>query len=326
MLQPILLRRPVAAGLLALSLLLPGATVAQRTVPGPIEQMKPGDALIAPTVAPDGPVTVLVSLPQQRAYVYRNGVPIAVSTVSTGKRGHETPTGIFTILQKDADHRSSIYHAAPMPFMQRLTWDGVALHAGNLPGYPASHGCVRLPRRFAQWLFTVTRPGATVIITDAAIVPEIAPSAMPLVEPPPDGHQAASGFAWHPDLSPRGPVSLVLSGRDRRLVVLRNGVEIGSAPIGLDAPVEATAAFVLTAPDAPGGPAQWLRLPMPGDAAAIAPGEVRYPVNDPRAHLPAGFREQLATVLRPGTTLLVTRETLATAGTGTRLRVFDTRR
>ncbi len=77
---------------------------------------------------------------------YRNGVRIAVSTCSTGKKGHETPTGVFTILEKDKDHHSSTYNNAPMPNMNRLTWSGVALHAGNLPGYPASHGCVRACR------------------------------------------------------------------------------------------------------------------------------------------------------------------------------------
>ena len=89
---------------------------------GPIESLKPGDYLWAPDIAPSGPVTVIISLKTQRAYTYRNGVPIGVSTVSTGKRGHATPTGIFMILQKQIEHRSNLYSDAPMPFMQRLTW------------------------------------------------------------------------------------------------------------------------------------------------------------------------------------------------------------
>jgi len=100
-------------------------------------------------------------------HVYRNGIRIAVSTCSTGKPGHETPTGVFVVLQKDADHRSSTYGGAPMPNTNRLTWDGIALHAGNLPGYPASHGCVRLPLDFSARLFEVTHLGTPVIITDS---------------------------------------------------------------------------------------------------------------------------------------------------------------
>ena len=95
----------------------------------------------------------------------RNGVRIGRSTVSTGTAGHRTPTGVFTILQKKVDHESSIYKSAKMPNMQRLTLTGIAMHAGQLPGYPASHGCVRLPEDFAAKLYTVTNLGTTVIIS-----------------------------------------------------------------------------------------------------------------------------------------------------------------
>jgi lipoprotein-anchoring transpeptidase ErfK/SrfK len=90
-------------------------------------------------------VAVIVSLPDQLVHVYRNGVRIAVSTCSTGKPGHATPTGVFMVLEKDKHHHSSTYNNAPMPNMSCLTWDGIALHAGQLPGCPASHGCVCLP-------------------------------------------------------------------------------------------------------------------------------------------------------------------------------------
>jgi hypothetical protein len=104
-------------------------------------------------------------------HVYRNGIRIAASTCSTGKPGHATPTGVFKILQKDKHHRSSTYNNAPMPNMNRLTWSGIALHAGNLPGYPASHGCVRLPLKFSELLFGVTKLGMTVVIADDASQP-----------------------------------------------------------------------------------------------------------------------------------------------------------
>ena len=112
------------------------------------------------------PVTLAVSLAMQRLYVYQGGELVAVTTVSTGKPGKRTPAGDFTILQKRRHHRSNIYSNAPMPFMQRLTWTGIAIHAGHLPGYPASHGCIRVPMDFARNLFATTSLGEAVSIAD----------------------------------------------------------------------------------------------------------------------------------------------------------------
>ena len=131
-----------------------------------IKALKVGSYIWRPELSPDGPVVVVVSLPEQLVHVYRNGVAIGVSTCSTGKPGHRTPTGVFTILQKRRKHFSSTYNNAPMPNMQRLTWRGIALHAGDLPGYPASHGCIRLPKDFSRLLFDVTHLGTSVIIAD----------------------------------------------------------------------------------------------------------------------------------------------------------------
>jgi lipoprotein-anchoring transpeptidase ErfK/SrfK len=100
-----------------------------------------------------------------------NGVRIGASTASTGRRGRETPTGVFTILEKQRFHRSNRYHHAPMPFMQRLTWDGLALHGGPQSGHAASHGCIRLPRAFARELFLATSVGTTVVIAEGAPKP-----------------------------------------------------------------------------------------------------------------------------------------------------------
>ena len=132
------------------------------------EGLKPGEWVWAPEVSRSGPVTVYVDLTRQVATVYRNGVRIGVTTVSTGKPGHETPSGVFTILQKDAKHRSSKYNSAPMPFQERLTWDGIALHAGGLPGYPESHGCIHLPYAFARLLFATTEMHGTVVVAGRA--------------------------------------------------------------------------------------------------------------------------------------------------------------
>jgi hypothetical protein len=113
-----------------------------------------------------GNIRILVNIPLQRAYVYRGGTLIALSPISTGASGYDTPVGAFTVLEKDANHRSNIYSNAPMPFMLRLTWGGIAIHAGMNPGYPASHGCVRVPMAFAKKLYGIVGLGAQVVVTD----------------------------------------------------------------------------------------------------------------------------------------------------------------
>ncbi|HEY2798335.1 MAG TPA: L,D-transpeptidase family protein [Thermoanaerobaculia bacterium] len=164
------------------------------------ETLRPGHFVWDASIAPDGPVVVVVSLSEQRADVYRNGVRVGVTTVSTGKPGHLTPTGIFTILNKDKDHRSKTYNDAPMPYSERLTWDGVALHAGGLPGYPESHGCVHLPTRFAQLLFGITHVGMTVVIASDRTAPHevahpafLSPVAVATGTPLPEEVLAAGG-------------------------------------------------------------------------------------------------------------------------------------
>jgi len=295
-----------------------GAQATGPAVDGAIEQMKPGEFLWAPEIAPEGPVTLVVSLTSQRAYVYRNGVPIGVSTISSGKPGHDTPTGIFTILQKHADHKSNLYSNAPMPFMQRLTWGGIALHAGNLPGYPASHGCVRLPLTFAKLLYGVTKLGLTVVITNDPVAPEVSSTPITL-EPGLTSDRPVGGqYVWKPSRSPTGPLSIVVSGKDKRVVVLRNGIEIGSANITIDGRVEKTEAFTLGTATA--GEVRWLRLALPGqklgELIEMTPGERA------RAHLPDGFRDRVLSVLQPGSTLLVTRDSLRSSGTGRALTVI----
>lgn len=121
----------------------------------------------------DLPVQIVVSRKDQTLKVYRGTEVIATSNVSTGKRGHTTPTGIFSILEKRRRHFSNLYDSAPMPYMQRLTWSGIALHESNsVPRYPASHGCVRLPRGFAKKLFGLTERGAHVVIANRQAEPQ----------------------------------------------------------------------------------------------------------------------------------------------------------
>lgn len=127
------------------------------------DQLEPGKYLWR-DVAADGGERVVVSLGDQMAYLYRGNTLVAVSTVSSGKPGHDTPLGIFSVLDKKEMHHSRKYNNAPMPFMQRIDNYGIALHAGMNPGRPASHGCVRLPKDFAEKLFTATDVGTPVYI------------------------------------------------------------------------------------------------------------------------------------------------------------------
>lgn len=129
-------------------------------------------SLMASTaLAADGPLQIYVSKADQSLTVYDGEEIVATSKVSTGKPGHTTPSGIFSILEKRKYHESNLYSNAPMPFMQRLTWSGIALHEGKVPNHPASHGCVRLPNGFAKTLFQMTERGAHVIITDDPVTP-----------------------------------------------------------------------------------------------------------------------------------------------------------
>jgi hypothetical protein len=114
---------------------------------------------------------IAISIANQRLTLYDRGEVVAQAPVSTGMPGHPTPTGVFSVIQKQVFHESNIYSGAPMPYMQRITWSGVAMHAGVLPGHPASHGCIRMPYDFAVKLYGLTRAGARVIITRNEIAP-----------------------------------------------------------------------------------------------------------------------------------------------------------
>jgi L,D-transpeptidase catalytic domain len=118
---------------------------------------------------PQGPLVIAVSIGRQQVKIYDANGFFAEAPVSTGMAGHSTPTGVFSVIQKHKLHHSNIYSGAPMPFMQRITWSGIALHAGVLPGYPASHGCIRMPTGFAVKMWNWTRMGARVIVTPGEI-------------------------------------------------------------------------------------------------------------------------------------------------------------
>jgi lipoprotein-anchoring transpeptidase ErfK/SrfK len=124
-----------------------------------------------PEAPPKGPLQIIISIADQRVSLFDNGVLIARSPVSTGTPGHPTPLGVFSVISKQRWHRSNIYSAAPMPYMQRITWSGIALHAGVVPAHPASHGCIRLKNDFAIRLWQLTKRGTRVIIAQRDVQP-----------------------------------------------------------------------------------------------------------------------------------------------------------
>ena len=282
-------------------------------------ELEPGEFYWHPERSPSGPVVIIVSIPEQRAYVYRNGVRIGASTVSTGKPGHETPTGVFSVLEKDKHHVSSTYAGAPMPYMERLTWDGVALHAGKLPGYPASHGCVRLPLEFSRELYGVTHAGTHVVIADAHSAPEeiVHPGVIAPVDSNADAHFSGSATAgrtrfWQPEKSPKGPVSVVISGPDQRLYVYRNGVLIGDTAIDIADPQQPLGAGIYVAlegtthdpsPFVPDRPKRrWMAVGLPSETGTLP---LRLDLAD-RVRVPADFSQRVYDLLEPGAALVIT--------------------
>ncbi len=313
---------------------------AQASVPidTPINQLKKGEFLWMAEAVTTGPVVMVVSITEQRAYVYRNGVLIGATTVSTGRPGHPTPTGVFTVLQKQKEHRSTIYDGAPMPYMERLTRGGVALHAGGLPGYPESHGCIHLPSEFAQRLFDISPNGMTVVIGTEATAPERVAHPGYLVPVRIVGGQPIERVPfsptederWQPELSPSGPVSIVLSQGSRRIVVYRNGVEIGRARLTVsgDAPLVNHALVLTEGPSSVPDPYvpdptkfRWLRIGVAGhvgeEGTQVDPNAVA------RLKLPADFATRLNDILTPGATLFVTNEPLYPQTTGSMVQVVD---
>jgi hypothetical protein len=270
-----------------------------RAVKALTPELKPGDYVWHPEVSPAGPVVVFVSLPDQLLYLYRNGVRIGRSTVSTGKPGKTTPTGVFTVLQKKVDHESSIYKGAKMPHMQRLTWTGIALHAGHLPGYPASAGCVRLPVDFAAKLYTVTTLGTTVIIADNRSRPlnSVQPG---LLFSGKSGATAASGAFWAPEKAPKGPVSIIVSSMDRTVYVYRNGVEIGRAPVGGIERLSGSHAYSALATVDATGQRDWISIATSSSRAPNLKNLAR------RVKIAPDFLDNVRSLITPGVTLVLT--------------------
>jgi hypothetical protein len=288
------------------------------------DKLKPGQWVWKPEIAPKGPILVYVDLGRQLATVYRNGIRIGVSTISSGRPGFDTPTGVFTILEKNKEHISRKYNDAPMPYQERLTWGGVALHAGGLPGYPESHGCVHLPIEFSRLLFSSMPLGGTVIIAGGHEDPVKRPPAGVLA-PPMAGISSAPAvpltpegtYTWSPTAAPSGPVSIIISTGDQQVVVLRNGVEIGRAHAEVQQQTSEAQVMTLGA----GKDKQWIQVGV-GDLTG-QPAEIISTERVDQMHLPAAFVKDMRSVITPGTTVLVTQASVTGGSTGVQTTVLD---
>ena len=276
----------------------------------PTGPLKPGEYWWNSRISPAGPVVVLVSLPLQTINVYRNGILVGRSSVSTGTKGHGTPTGVFTILEKKETHFSNLYQNAPMPNMQRLTWSGIAMHSGQLPGYAASHGCIRMPYDFSMLLFALTSRGGTVVIGDETKTqPHFAANPGVLLAPkdftPAMLQPLARGeYEWRPERSTKGPISVLVSAADRTLYVYRNGEPIGRAAIEVHGRLGDHVFTMLdgvtgsASPWAPGRPArQWMSVSGTGATTRDLA---------PRIRVSPEFAQKLHDALAPGATIIVT--------------------
>jgi hypothetical protein len=268
--------------------------------------LKPGEYVWEPERAPEGPLLIVASVTEQVAYVYRNGVRIARSSVSTGRPGHRTPTGVFTILEKEVHHTSSIYKGAEMPYMERVTWGGIALHAGDLPGYPDSHGCVRLPLEFSKLLFGVTMKGATVVIADEHSAPtETVHPGLFFTQSGDESEPIAGGkFEWNPDKSSSGPVSMIVSSADKTAYVYRNGVEIGRAGIAnaqVVSPLNDRVFSALNGLDAEGH-LRWVEVTSAGKEGSSQ----SLFLAAQKSGIPTAFLADARTAVTPGATIIFT--------------------
>lgn len=303
-------RRHVIAGMgvLGAGVLLPGHMRADDVLYDEANLL-PGEFTWYPERSPAGPLAIVVSLPEQRVHVYRNGIRIAVSTCSTGKPGHLTPTGVFTILQKDRHHHSSTYNNAPMPNMNRLTWDGIALHAGNLPGYPASHGCVRLPMAFSEKLFTLTLLGTPVIIAGAASDPWALTHPGLILGSAADREMRAAvdGLAAKAQPSDWSAgkeyplVSVLATGADRRVALIVDGDEILEDVLGIDGDGP-LGEHVLVLREAADGNLVWSGITYHPDGGTLGDPD-RAVV--PRLQATPSFRAEATARMHPGMLMIV---------------------
>jgi hypothetical protein len=303
---------------------------------------RPGPA--QPKVDPEfaakakGPMTIVISLDKQQLTLYANGHEIARSRVSTGTKANPTPTGVFSVIEKDRWHWSNLYDSAPMHFMHRITWSGLALHQGIVPNYPASHGCIRLPEAFVSQLFGVSKLGARVIITRGEatpvdishaklFVPAEKPMIMSRLNPAPLSTASLDaadntlkmaqlvGFkslaqtatdapaATAPDagLKP-GPISVFISRKEGKLFVRKGFTPVFETPITIDRATESLGTHVFTALSVEEQKVRWNVVSVPskaGEATLSAAAALD------RITIPQDAQERIASLMSTGASLIV---------------------
>ena len=259
-----------------------------------------------------GPLQIIISIADQKISVYDDGTLLARSSVSTGVQGHPTPVGVFSVIGKELWHRSNIYSAAPMPYMQRITWSGIALHAGVLPGHPASHGCIRLAKDFAVQLWHLTKRGTRVIIAPNNVdpvqiasprlflKPKTASSSQESSTEAPAGKDVATIPSTPAALVPNAqsqdgtnlppvtgvapqkktvPISVFVSRKLSRLFVRQRFTPLFDAPIRIENPDEplGTHVFTLLEPQDEGASSRWNAVSIPSTSYASATGSIKKP-------------------------------------------------
>ncbi len=295
-------------------------------------------------VAAKGPVTIVVSTDRQHLTVYEGDRPVSDTVVSTGVADHPTPHGLFSVIEKQVFHRSTIYDDAPMPFMQRLTWSGIALHEGKVTGKPASHGCIRLPAAYAKDLYRYTRRGVRVVISREDVKPVPLADFASVFQAPPrryvmgdevetartpgevEGPNTSVGqykVKTTVDLAAAMPISVLVNRKAGKLYVRRNFKPLFEVPIDIDQPDRPIGAHMFVAQAAGEGATAWSSLSVPGrtreamlgDAVGKKAGDVSSFGVAPNAadalkriHIAPGVAARLAGLVGPGAVFIISDE------------------
>lgn len=303
---------------------------------------KPDAPRLLPASA-SGPITIVVSTDRQHLTVYDGDRAVADTVISTGVQGHSTPHGVFSVIEKQVFHRSSIYSGAPMPYMQRLTWSGIAMHEGHVTGRPASHGCVRLPAAFAKELFRFTRRGARVVIAREDVKPssvaQVAQFAPPAARRFVMGEQADAGRmngeiampdhtvgAFRPrtqvDAVGAAPITALVNRRTGMMYVRRAFAPIYEVPVTIDQPNQPIGAHVYVARKTDEQRLAWTTVSIAGavreahNTTGATKSDERPTLALPssasealkRVHLPPGAEQRLNQLLSQGATLIISDE------------------
>jgi lipoprotein-anchoring transpeptidase ErfK/SrfK len=276
---------------------MPAPMMPQRQQRARRHSAKKTETLVKEAVKPQGPLIIAISINKQNLRIYDANGFFAETPVSTGMRGHSTPMGAFSIIQKQKYHRSNIYSGAPMPFMERITWSGIAMHAGVLPGYPASHGCIRMPMAFAVKMYGWTRMGARVVVTPGEITPtgfshpllvtqKVVPPLVTAEQPKADGSPSSQANRANASVARTPPVSeasLELGSSVSHAGRLQAAVNVTQAPTPLSEQTRTADAGLLPAAREAVMLSDAVPLPPPaalGDSASPGGSQITAASND----------------------------------------------